>query len=46
MVHSAALMIQGGMTLRDVAKTVFPHPSVSEVIREAVLSILEKEEHS
>jgi dihydrolipoamide dehydrogenase len=46
MVHSAALMIRGGMTLRDVAKTVFPHPSVSEVIREAVLSILEQEEHT
>lgn len=44
MVHSAALMIGSGATLKDVSRTVFPHPSVSEVIREAVLALGEQAE--
>lgn len=39
MVHSAALIMTNGMGIEDVKRTVFPHPSVSEVIREAVLAL-------
>ncbi len=41
MIFGAALMIQTGMTTEDVRTTIFPHPSVSEVIRETVLSLCE-----
>ena len=44
MIYGAALMIQNGMTLENLKTTIFPHPSVSEVIRETVLSICEKKE--
>ncbi len=43
MIFGAALMIQSGMTTKDVRTTIFPHPSVSEVIRETVLSLCEAE---
>ena len=39
MIHSAALLMTNEMTLDDVKRSVFPHPSVSEVIREAVLAL-------
>ncbi len=39
MIFGAALMIQTGMTTKDIRSTIFPHPSVSEVIRETVLSL-------
>lgn len=44
MIFGAALMIQNGMTIMDIRNTIFPHPSVSEVIRETVLSICEENE--
>ncbi len=43
MIFGAALMIQSGMTTKEVRTTIFPHPSVSEVIRETVLSLCEAE---
>lgn len=39
MIFGAALMMQSGMTTTDIKHTIFPHPSVSEVIRETVLVI-------
>ncbi len=39
MIFGAALMMQTGMTTKDIKRTIFPHPSVSEVIRETVLAI-------
>ncbi len=39
MIFGAALMMQSGMTTSDIKRTIFPHPSVSEVIRETVLAI-------
>ncbi len=39
MIFGAALMMQSGMTTLDIKHTIFPHPSVSEVIRETVLAI-------
>ena len=39
MIFGAALMMQTGMTTSDIKHTIFPHPSVSEVIRETVLAI-------
>ncbi len=39
MIFGAALMMQTGMTTLDIKHTIFPHPSVSEVIRETVLAI-------
>ena len=34
-IHSGCLAIEAGLTLDQVGRTVFPHPSVSEIIREA-----------
>jgi len=39
MIFGAALMMQTGMTTSDIKHTIFPHPNVSEVIRETVLAI-------
>ena len=39
MIFGAALMMQAGMKTSDIKHTIFPHPSVSEVIRETVLAI-------
>lgn len=39
MIFGAALIIRAGMTTLDIRRTIFPHPSVSEVIRETVLAI-------
>ncbi|MCK5153836.1 MAG: dihydrolipoyl dehydrogenase [Spirochaetales bacterium] len=39
MIFGAALIMQAGMTTSDIKHTIFPHPSVSEVIRETVLVI-------
>ncbi|MDA3937970.1 MAG: dihydrolipoyl dehydrogenase [Spirochaetia bacterium] len=39
MIFGAALIMQSGMTTLDIKHTIFPHPSVSEVIRETVLAI-------
>jgi len=33
---SACMMIETGMRIEDVQKFIFPHPTVSEIIREAV----------
>ncbi len=35
-IYSAALMLENGMTVDDLKKTVFPHPTVGEAIREAL----------
>lgn len=39
MIFGAALMMQSGMKTSDIKRTIFPHPSVSEVIRETVMAI-------
>ena len=39
MIYGAALMMQSGMKTSDIKHTIFPHPSVSEVIRETVMAI-------
>lgn len=36
-VYSLALMIQNQIPLASIARTVFPHPTVCEIIREAIL---------
>ncbi len=37
-IYGAALMIEAEMRVRDIKELVFPHPTVSEVIREAVFT--------
>lgn len=37
-IHSAAMMIENQMKIKDIEKFVFPHPTVSEIIRETILS--------
>lgn len=37
-IHSAAMMIEYQMKIKDIEKFVFPHPTVSEIIRETILS--------
>ncbi len=38
-IYGAALMIEKRVRLEDIKKTVFPHPSVSEVMREAAFEL-------
>ncbi len=39
MIYGAAAFIQNGTTVDEIRSTIFPHPSVSEVIRDAMLQI-------
>jgi dihydrolipoamide dehydrogenase len=36
MIFGAAMMIEQGMTVEDVSKVVFPHPTVSEMIKDTI----------
>jgi dihydrolipoamide dehydrogenase len=36
MIFGAAMMVEKKMTVRDIDKCVFPHPTVSEIIRDTV----------
>ncbi len=38
-VYGAGIMIEQEMTLDEIKKQIFPHPTVSEIIREAVFEI-------
>jgi dihydrolipoamide dehydrogenase len=35
-IYGAALMVEAEMRVKDVKQLVFPHPTVSEIIREAI----------
>lgn len=37
-IYSLALMIQQKIPVKEILKTVFPHPTVCEIVREALLS--------
>lgn len=39
MIYGAAMMVDREMRVEDVQKAVFPHPTVGEVIREAMFMI-------
>ena len=39
MIVAAALMLENEMSVDDVKELVFPHPTVSEVIREAIFAV-------
>lgn len=38
-IYGAGIMMQNGMNIDDIKKTVFPHPTVSEIIREAIFQL-------
>ena len=38
-IYGAGIMIERGMTLDEIKTQIFPHPTVSEIIREAVFEI-------
>ena len=38
-IYGAALMIEKGMRVQDIKKMIFPHPTVGEIIREAVFEL-------
>lgn len=38
-IHSACIAIEQGMTLEQLKEVVFPHPTVSEIIKETAFSI-------
>ena len=40
---AAAVMLENEMCLREAAQVVFPHPTVSEAMKEAMLRITEQE---
>jgi dihydrolipoamide dehydrogenase len=37
-IYGAGLMIEMEMRIEDIKELVFPHPTVSEVIREAIFA--------
>jgi dihydrolipoamide dehydrogenase len=37
-IYGAALMIETEMRVDDIKELVFPHPTVSEIIREGIFS--------
>ena len=39
MIYGAAIMVETQMTIDDIKEIVFPHPTVSEVIREALFTL-------
>ncbi len=40
-IYGAAIMVETGMRIDNIKKFVFPHPTVSEIIREGVFSLPE-----
>jgi dihydrolipoamide dehydrogenase len=38
MIHSACIAIEQGMTVEQLQKVIFPHPTVSEILRETVFT--------
>lgn len=39
MVHSACIAIEQGLTIDQLKEVVFPHPTVSEIVKEALFSV-------
>jgi dihydrolipoamide dehydrogenase len=39
MIHSAAIIIESELRVNEVAQIVYPHPSVSEVIKDTIVSL-------
>ena len=39
MIHGAAVMIESELRIQDVKEIVFPHPSVSEIIKDTLFAI-------
>jgi len=39
MIYGACIMIEKDLTLDEIKKVVFPHPTVSEIIREAIFAL-------
>ena len=39
MIHSACIAIEQGMTVEQLKEVVFPHPTVSEIIKETVFTL-------
>ena len=38
-ITSAAMLVEAEMTLDDIKEFIFPHPSVSEIIRETIFKL-------
>ncbi len=38
-IYGAAVCMQNGVTVDEIARSIFPHPSVSEVLRDAVMQL-------
>ena len=38
-IYGAAMMVETEMRVADIQKLVFPHPTVAEIIREAIFHI-------
>lgn len=39
MIHAAAVIMESELRIDEIAEVVFPHPSVSEVVKETILSL-------
>ena len=37
MIFGAAMMVEKKMTAEDVCKCVFPHPTVSEILKDTIM---------
>ncbi len=38
-IYGAGIMIENEMRVEDIKQIVFPHPTVSEIIREGIFSL-------
>ena len=39
MIHSACIAISAGMTAEQLESVVFPHPTVSEIVKETLFTL-------
>jgi dihydrolipoamide dehydrogenase len=39
MIHGACIAIEQGMTAEQLKEVVFPHPTVSEILKETVFTL-------
>ena len=46
LIHLIALSLKGGMTTKDIADTVFAHPSLSEGFQEAMKRAVQSKVHN
>jgi dihydrolipoamide dehydrogenase len=39
LIHGACIAIEHGLTVEQLQETVFPHPTVSEILKETIINL-------